>query len=186
MLISQASDNMTIDNHTAINDLSHLFTLNRETLENGSFYLLNNFMLEEIRKLTNYTQLRFNCYKKAVGRQIDIATERDSRGSDVVNFFKSTTAHGTASNYPSACRSFYRLPRDTSLISRKCNLWGTGESGNWAIETVNHMHLLPLYNRTFFVPYKYHFIVYTDAKSRECDDYGTNFTSDDFWRIYVR
>ena len=72
-----------------------------------------------------YTQMRFSCHKPAVGRTIDVATNKDDQGKAVLNYF----LKGVKGVQPPACGSYYKLEADTSILfSRGCNFnhdkWG--------------------------------------------------------------
>ena len=162
-------------------------------------YALSDTALAMLKKLINFTQIRFKCYVFSSGRNLDIATAENTTGYRVVNFFTNITNLG----FPDACYSFTRLPDDNSKLSTECSNWGKDkgayEVGKWGHETVlfeNRLIIFPLFvlgKTHFHLPAYRHggctvpAIRQGDCSRWECDDshlYTSN--SQDYWKIFVR
>ena len=48
--------------------------------------MLSSPALKELQKLINFTQIRFNCFKANKGREIDLATAKNTSGYTVVKY----------------------------------------------------------------------------------------------------
>ena len=142
--------------------------------------------LKELWKLTKFTQIRWRCYKKAIGRVIDIATSTTDAGKTVTDYFL-----GNTDTLPNAAQdSFLKLPDDTSQLSSSPGAnWGISiGKGKWSLSTVSKE--ARLYDHPFFVPANYyHWNILTHRW--ECDDDMqrnplTLVYDDDYWQLFVR
>ncbi len=135
-----------------------------------------------------FRQLRFFCRKKIPGRTIDIATETNTLGHDVVQYFTDQT-----NIFPKSCGSYYRLSDDNSILASHCTRWGY-ESGNYEVGKWHHDGFSTddrLFNHAAFVRSQAHWIAQQSSSGRwECDDFlqvhGFSKTTGDFWKIFVR
>ena len=154
---------------------------------NQTFITTN--VMKELRTYLNFTQVRFHCKKKAVGRAFHIATALNSTGEAAVQYFSNQT-----DVMPVSCGSYLRMNDDNSSLSRACDGWGwenkTFLVGKWGIGLTHYIHQLGLpENRLFdhsaFVHDKYHWLLHLTNRW-ECDDLKGEVTSGDFWRVFVR
>ena len=147
--------------------------------------------MKELRRLINFTQLRFHCKKQNPGRTIHIATVKNSSGEAVVQYFS-----GQTDVLPIACGSFYKIKDDNSELANKCQEWGKdkGEysAGKWGHETDiifgSDQNETRLFDCAIFVNAKEHWMVGYQHRS-ECDDYersAKTVLTGDFWEIFVR
>ena len=153
--------------------------------------LLTQTAMKELRRLINFTQLRFHCKKQNRGRTIHIATVNNNLGEAVVQYFS-----GQTDVLPIACGSFYKMKDDNSELANKCQRWGRDNRqkfvGKWGHETDNTLgsdqNETRLFNHAMFVFHDVHWVV--DHERRfECDDYnagGTTVFRGDLWEIFVR
>ena len=140
--------------------------------------LLHISVLKQLHVITQFKQLRFECYKPAVNRQIDIATLDNAKGLEVVNFFlfQNTTP-------PIACLTYKSLPNDNSNLGSTCSLW---RFKTWARKGINAIPR-QLYQLPFFRYANYYFMVGNPR-------YGSRWDCDDFlnknklgeWKYYFR
>ena len=150
---------------------------------------LNVSSLKEFWNLTKFTQIRWRCYKKAIGKVIDIATSTTDAGKKVTDYFL-----GNTDTLPNATSdSFFKLPDDTSqLSSSPGNYWGYSSAmpqgtGKWGLADMNKE--ARLYEHPFFRSTLYHWNIF---KSRwECDDdmqknLQSSIHGDDYWHLFVR
>ena len=147
--------------------------------------------MKELRRLINFTQLRFHCKKQGHGRTFHIATVKNSSGEAVVQYFS-----GQTDVLPIACGSFYKMNTDDSELANKCQKWGKENGqvavGKWVFEMSiilgRDQNETRLFNHAIFVGGEEHWVI--DYNNRfECDDrdkLGTTVRSGDFWEIFVR
>ena len=131
----------------------------------------------QLKQDMGFTQIRFYCFQKLVGRVFHIMTNNDVQGANVVAYFTTSNA------MPVACGSFTRLPDDNSSLAVNCDKWGLPTSNRWgsrSFRTDDRLFKRPLiwsenaYFRTNgAVPYK-------------CDGRKTEMSIGDTWRIFVR
>ena len=139
---------------------------------NNQFLLRNGF--NQLRKDMGFTQIRFYCFKKKVGRVLHIITNNDANGAKVLKFFtKSDTM-------PSACGSFTRLPDDNSILAKNCGKWGYPDSNKWGSSVMRFDKRL--YSRPFVWTNKHYF----KMPLYDCDDDGKPISLGDTWQIFVR
>ncbi|XP_031566623.1 uncharacterized protein LOC116301672 [Actinia tenebrosa] len=129
--------------------------------------------LRQLKQLMPFSQLRFECYKREVGRKIDIITTKDSKGTAVVDYFTAKT-----DDRPDACGSFIPGSGDNSMIARECANW---KLGKWGHSRKNEDRL---FDHTFYVPSRYHWVL--RVATFDCDGNSVHLTPGDFWKIYVR
>ncbi|XP_044181425.1 uncharacterized protein LOC122962416 isoform X1 [Acropora millepora] len=153
--------------------------------------LVTQTAMRELRRLINFTQLRFHCKKQHHGRTFHIATVKNSSGEAVVQYFS-----GQTNVLPYACGSFYKMNNDDSGLATKCQRWGRDKGqyfvGKWGFEMASILgrdqNETRLFNHAIFVGGKEHWVI--DYTNRfECDDYnvhGTTVQRGDFWEIFVR
>ena len=127
-----------------------------------------------------FSQIRFYCFKKKIGRVFHIMTSNDSMGNDVVKFFTNSD------NLPEACGSFLRLPDDNSSLAVNCQEWGHPEKNKWGHRSqglaTDRLYRKPLVwsNTRFFR--------FTLGDGLCCDDKPSSgtVTHGDKWQIFVR
>ncbi|XP_067046139.1 uncharacterized protein [Acropora muricata] len=147
--------------------------------------------MKELRRLINFTQLRFHCKKRDRGRTFHIATVKNSSGEAVVQYFS-----GQTDVLPIACGSFYKMNTDDSELANKCHRWGKDEGkynvGKWGHEVEGvlgrNQNETRLFNHAVFVRDKHHWMI-GFLERFECDDHdtgGITVSSGDFWEIFVR
>ena len=154
--------------------------------------LLTQTAMKELRRLINFTQLRFHCKKQNPSHTIHIATVKNSSGEAVVQYFS-----GQTDVLPIACGSFYKIKDDNSKLANKCQEWGRDNGkykvNKWGHEMDNAFGSDPhketrLFNHTMFVSGDAHWVL-GYKKRFECDDYnagGTTVFSGGLWEIFVR
>ncbi|XP_067046148.1 uncharacterized protein [Acropora muricata] len=153
--------------------------------------LLTQTAMKELRRLINFTQLRFHCKKQNPGRTFHIATVNNSLGEAVVQYFS-----GQTDVLPIACGSFYKMNTDDSWLAKKCHRWGKDEGkynvGKWGHEVEGVLgrdqNETRLFNHAIFARDKEHWLI-SFPKRLECDDYDKEDTTvlrGDFWEIFVR
>jgi hypothetical protein len=157
-----------------------------------SNYSQNNLRIDvpgikKLRKDMGFSQLRYFCHKKSVGRTFHIITTKNNKGENVVNYF--TVDH---LNQRNACESYFRGPGDTSVLASNCAKWGNDginvEIGKWGYYQHNGTFRIyndPVYwngtNEKYFVNF---------VPERLCCDENINnlkqLSSGDSWKLYVR
>ena len=149
----------------------------REILAN---YSSNNRLLKvdgfnQLKEDMGFTQIRFYCFKKEVGRVFHIMTNNDAKGADVVKYFT------TSDTMPAACDSFTHLPDDNSTLAMNCDKWGHPDSNKWGHSAF--VNKLRIYERPIIWPSTKIYRIY---KSYRCDDMGNNLSLLDTWQFFVR
>ena len=159
-------------------------------IENNQTFVTQTAM-KELRRLINFTQLRFHCKKQTPGRTFHIATVKNSSGEAVVQYFS-----GQTDVLPYACHSFYEMIDDNSMLTQKCQEWGK-DSGKYKVNKWGHemdgtlgndQNETRLFDHASFVQAEVHWMI-GFRKRFECDDYDTGKTTvrrGDFWEIFVR
>ena len=148
-------------------------------------YFLKTSAVGRLRSLLKFKQIRFKCSKPSSGKQLDLASSKNTLGSQVVRYFTGEMAVGT---FPKACGSFDVLPSDDSTLSQICSQWGR-VSGSYLKGTWGHDGIAMetrLINHPLFRQYHNHFLL---AQTRwECDDVAVNVKpkSEDYWKLFVR
>ncbi|XP_015762716.1 PREDICTED: uncharacterized protein LOC107341769 [Acropora digitifera] len=153
--------------------------------------LLTQTAMRELRRLINFTQLRFHCKKQHHGRTFHIATVKNSSGEAVVQYFS-----GQTNVLPYACGSFYKMNNDDSELATKCQRWGKDKGlyfvGKWGFEMASILgrdqNETRLFNHAIFVGGKEHWVIRFNNRF-ECDDDNRGRTTvrrGDFWEIFVR
>ena len=156
--------------------VDHVISTNYNNIGNDKV-LLDVSTVKQLQIITNFKQLRFECYKPSIGRRIDIATKVNAEGLAVLHLF----LFRNISN-PQACQSYKRLPNDNSLLTADCISWSEGKwGGSFGIST------LTMYELPFYKGYAYHFML---GSSRfidrwECDDYASTDKRGE-WNYYFR
>ena len=159
-------------------------------IENNQTFVTQTAM-KELRRLINFTQLRFHCKKQEPGRTFHIATVKNSSGEAVVQYFS-----GQTDVLPYACHSFYEMIDDNSKLTQNCQRWGK-DNGNYEVNKWGHemdstlgkdQNETRLFDHAIFVRATAHWMI-GFRKRFECDDYETGKTTvrrGDFWEIFVR
>ena len=150
--------------------------------------LLTHTAMKQLRRLINFTQLRFHCKKQHHGRTFHIATVKNSSGEAVVQYFS-----GQTDVLPYACGSFYKLNTDNSELANKCQRWGKDKGqyfvGKWGYEMDSLFgRETRLFNHAVFITEVEHWVIRFNNRF-ECDDDnrgGTTVRRGDFWEIFVR
>ena len=140
--------------------------------------LLDISVIKQLQVITQFKQLRFECYKPSHNRKVDIATLDNAKGHAVVNFFLFQNA-----TPPLACGSYKTLPNDNSKLGAVCSSW-YGQT--WA-RTGTQATSQQLYELPFFVSGKHSFMVGNNKHGKiwRCDDFaGTNGPAE--WKYYFR
>ena len=133
--------------------------------------------LFQLKKFTNFTQLRWYCRKK--DKSFHIMTAQNSSGEAVVKFFVEDR-----STYPKACGSFIRFPDDNSFLASNCLNWGgnaTHANQNEWGNRGNIMHGRRVYRPVWTTKYKLQMF-----NSLKCDDNGGSLSIGDEFSLYVR
>ena len=137
---------------------------------------LSKSAMNELRTHLPFTQLRFLCSKQLV-RTFHVATAANSTGEAVVQYFS-----GQTDVQPDACGSFVRMDNDDSLLTGVCHKWGfdgvSYEIGKWGHDNDENR----LYKHATFAKALYHWIV----DEAMCDDWTSDVSSGDFWKVFVR
>ena len=148
--------------------------------------------MKELRRLINFTQLRFHCKKQGRGRTFHIATVKNSSGEAVVQYFS-----GQTDVLPIACGSFYKMNTDDSELANKCQWWGkdkekfkVGKWGGYKIDSTlgKDQKETRLFDHAIFVQREVHWVMGYGNRF-ECDDFDRSRTTvqrGDFWEIFVR
>ena len=140
--------------------------------------LLDIPTVQQLQIITQFKQLRFECYKPSIGRRIDIATKDNAKGLAVLHYF---LFHNISK--AGACGSYKRLPNDNSLSTTDCLSWYEKLWGHTGDDYSRQM-----YEQLFFTWGYYHFMLGSEnhAGNRwECDDY-TNADKRGEWKYYFR
>ena len=157
----------------------------REILSNHSsnkHYLLRDG-LNQLKKDMAFTQIRFYCLKKKVGRVFHVMTNNDAKGANVVEFFTESDTQ------PVACDSFTRLPDDNSTLARNCDMWGYPTKDRWGHKNLRND--VRLFRRPFLWPLEYYYMLYiqdNNPRGLSCDDHKNkaDLSLGDIWHIFVR
>ena len=142
--------------------------------------IIANSAINELRTHLPFTQLRFHCNKKQ-GRTIHVVTAANSTGEAVIQYFT-----GQTETMPASCGSFERMKDDNSFLSRDCAQWGRNDEGHYYSGTWSHQGMSELYEHPAFIAYSYHWVTHTGQNRWECDDFSSQRSSGDFWRVFVR
>ena len=150
--------------------------------------ILTQTAMKELRRLINFTQLRFHCKKQNPGRTFHIATVKNSSGEAVVQYFS-----GQTDVLPYACGSFYKMNTDNSELANKCQRWGKDKGkynvGKWGHEMEAWLDAQTrLFKLAAFVTEAEYWMISFNSRF-ECDDdnrRGTIVRRGDFWEIFVR
>ena len=148
---------------------------------------LSTHALRALRAKMPFKQLRFFCRKKIPGRTFDIATQTNSLGHHVLQYFTAQT-----NIFPKSCGSYYRLSDDNSILASQCARWGYESRyfvGKW--HHAGASSATRLFINAAFVGGKVHWLVAQQSNGRwECDDFssikGYAISAGDFWKIFVR
>ena len=165
---------MNVSGH-AINPSGHMVKDYRYQIQGNSVAAFAT--LKKYIDNFNMTQLRFYCYKKSVGRTIDIATTKDAKGRAVINFlFNNTIIYPQ----PESCGSYYRLPGDTSRLTLDCNNF---KEGKWGVTMHNQWFQRPMEadGHNYVIAY-----ALSGDYRWSCDDPVLNSDKDGHWMVYVR
>ena len=135
--------------------------------------VVKNSAMKELRAHLSFTQLRFHCRKRKVGRTFHVTTAANSSGEAVVQYFS-----GQTKVLPGSCGSFMRMENDNSKLANGCNQW---EDKKWRYK---HHGDGRLYDHVAIVWYKYHWLLSTGRA--ECDDFTVGLSPGDFWKVFVR
>ena len=139
----------------------------------GNNMVVKNSAMKELRAHLSFTQLRFHCRKRKVGRTFHVTTAANSSGEAVVQYFS-----GQTKVLPGSCGSFMRMENDNSKLANGCNQW---EDKKWRYK---HHGDGRLYDHVAIVWYKYHWLLSTGRA--ECDDFTVGLSPGDFWKVFVR
>ena len=150
----------TMDGNYTIPDVSKKF----ENIANNKI-LLDISAIKQLQVITQFKQLRFECFKPSVNRRVDIATLDNAKGHAVINFFlfQNTTP-------PLACGTYKTLPNDNSKLGAVCSLW---YGKTWA-KSGKQATSKQMYEWPFFVSGKNYFLIGNNGKEQRwrCDDYS--------------
>ena len=141
--------------------------------------LLDISAIKQLQVITQFKQLRFECYNRHYNKKIDIATLDNTKGHAVVNFFlfQNVTA-------PLACGTYKTLPNDNSKLGAVCSSW-YGQTWAYAGRpaTSKQLYELPFFidgNNYFMVGNKKH-----GSKIWQCDGYA-RINRPGEWKYYFR
>ena len=138
---------------------------------------LSQSAMIRLREHLPFNQLRFHCSKQQ-GRTFHVTTVTNSSGEAVVQYFS-----GQTNEQPDACGSFVTMDDDNSSMSEVCYKWGfeagAYQVGKWGHDGNNQKRL---YEHSAFVDSLYHWIV----RLSMCDDWISDVSFGDFWKVYVR
>lgn len=155
----------------------------REQLKN---YDSNDHVLEmkgflDFRADMGFEQMRFYCHKKIPGKVFHVATETNSLGEAVIQYFT-----GNTTTLPHACDSFSTFPDDNSTLSLKCAEWGGfGYSDIWGknkTTSLSMWHRLVVWRATSEETY----VVAMCNNNYFCEDNKKQGSPGDEWKVYVR
>ena len=139
--------------------------------------VLSGEAMYHLRAHLSFTQLRFHC-RKLLGRTFHVTTVTNPSGEAVVQYFS-----GQTDVQPDACGSFATMDDDDSLLSGLCHKWGY-EAGAYLVGKWGHdgNDQRRLDDHPAFVEASYHWIVSMSM----CDDWISDVSFGDFWKVYVR
>ena len=169
--------NVVIDSSLATPQLSVETTYHGISNYHNNRTVLSKSAMNELRTHMSFTQLRFHC-KKQQGHTFHVTTVTNSSGEAVVQYVS-----GQTDVQPDACGSFVRMGNDDSLMSGVCHEWGF-EGGAYKVGKWGHdgSDQKGLYDHPAFVEAAYHWIVGLFM----CDDWTSDVSFGDFWKVYVR
>ncbi|XP_031549487.1 uncharacterized protein LOC116287020 [Actinia tenebrosa] len=157
-----------------------------------SNYSINNLRIDvpalgELRKLIGFTQMRYFCHKKAVGRTFHIITNKNTKGRNVVDYFTIDNLQQMDS-----CESYFRAPGDDSFLASNCLKWGDDgqktEIGKWGYYMHNGTHRA--YNEPAFwngTSKKYFINFIPEHLCCDEDKYNVKpMSKGDIWKLFVR
>ena len=147
-------------------------------------YNTNNQLLlrtgfNQLKNDLGFTQIRFYCFKKRVGRVLHIMTSTNSKGADVVKFFTNSNS------IPRACGSFTRLADDNSRLAGNCGDWGYQPKNRWGHESF--LKEDRIFKRPILIAFARYYS-YAAATPYSCDDNTKDVAMSlgDLWLIFVR
>ena len=168
--------NVVIDSSLASPQLSAETTYQGIRSYHNNKMVLSKSAMKELRTHLSFTQLRFHCSKQE-GRTFHVTTVTNSSGEAVVQYFS-----GQTDVQPNACGSFVRMDNDDSLMAGLCHKWGH-EGGVYEIGKWGHGNdQNRLYEHPTFVESLTHWIVSLSM----CDDWISDASFSDFWKVFVR
>ena len=143
--------------------------------------------MNQLRQDMGFSQIRFYCYEKLVGKTLHIMTKDTPEGELVIRYFTNSTLR------PAACGSFTALPDDNSTVSQQCSQWGLDTRMNpdakWGASrsiVKDRLHMEPIWSRLG----SKHVLQTKPIRSLlYCDDhwdYKIQHSAGDFWLIFVR
>ena len=155
----------------------------REQLQNynSNDHVLTMEGFGKLREDTGFKQMRFYCHKKIPGKVFHVATETNSLGEAVIQYFT-----GKSITPPHACDSFSAFPDDNSTLSRNCAAWGIMKTyGSWG---KNQTFILNMCNRlvVWKVNGKEQYVVAMCNNDYFCEDTENQGSPGDEWKVYVR
>ena len=143
----------------------------------GSYHdnkmFLTKSAMNELWTHLSFTQLRFHCSKQQ-GRTFHVITVANSTGEAVVQYFS-----GQTDVNPDACGSFVRMKNDNSRLAGACDRWRCGKWGRRRDED-------RLYYGAVRIVHEYYWSMRADNSILRCDDYYSEVSAGDFWKVYVR
>ena len=121
-------------------------------------------------------------HSKQQGSTFHVTTVANSTGEALVQYLS-----GQTGVLPSCCNSFVTMHDDNSKATKACKSWGV-ENG---VENVSKwsgsgQHKTRLYEYIVFAWYAYHWLIWPEGGSVECDKFHDRVSAGDFWKIYVR
>ena len=176
--ILQSSDLVT--SFTTVDNYRSIFTYKNNQLSTVT-------VLNQLRQDMGFSQIRFYCYKKLVGRTLHIMTKDSPEGELVIRYFTNSTER------PAACGSFTALPDDNSTVSQQCSKWGFHNGAipdeKWGTSrniVEDRLYKEPIWSRLV----SKHILRTKPIRSLlYCDDhwdYNIQHSAGDFWLIFVR
>lgn len=167
----------------------------RDIFDYKNNQLVNVTVLNQLRQDMGFSQMRFYCHKKLVGRTLHLMTKDSPEGELVIRYFTNSTQR------PQSCGSFKALPDDTSTASQQCSKWGfesgKKQDGKWGSTRSNRedrLHREPILAR-----FSSKHALYTSPINNKgnldgmfyCDDhwdseYRKAHSPGDTWLIFVR
>lgn len=147
--------------------------------KSNNHYLLRKGF-NQLRNDMGFTQIRFYCFKKKVGRVLHIMTNKDSKGANVLAYLTDSNS------FPRACGSFTRLGDDHSILARNCDKWGHPTENRWGHS--GYLKDNRLFSRALLIPWAryYQFI---GSLPHSCDDDVAKdiaMSLGDLWQMFVR
>ena len=147
--------------------------------KSNNHYLLRKGF-NQLRNDMGFTQIRFYCFKKKVGRVLHIMTNKDSKGANVLAYLTDSNS------FPRACGSFTRLGDDHSILARNCEKWGHPTEHRWGHS--GYLKDNRLFSRALLIPWaRYYSLI--GSLPHACDDDVTKdiaMSLGDLWQIFVR